>query len=474
MNTLPGNKTRLVCTIGPASDSPETLERMIQAGMNVARLNFSHGDFDIHARVIERIRWASEKTGRRVAILADLPGPKMRIGDFGKEPVVLQKGARFILTTQDVVGDGQRVSITMKELPQAVRQGDMLYLNDGLIQLRVERVEGDEIHCIVITGGELRSRKGLNVPGIDLGTSAFTERDRECMAFALDHGVDAVSQSFVSSAEDVEAVRRAAREMGHDPCVIAKIERSKIIDVIDSIVEAADGIMVARGDLGVELPIEQIAIAQKYITRRANIQGRPVITATQMLESMTHNRRPTRAEATDVANAILDGTDAVMLSEESAMGDYPLESVEMLARIATVTEPYIHRGQFMQPFVAADDARPVDILASSIDEIVQKMKLSAVFAPTDSGTTARSVTRYRLPCWICAPSTSEKTCRELMFSWGVWPIYREDKPERWDGLVKQYLRECGIQGDSVLVVEGPSKAHPGANHRLELIYLAGH
>ncbi len=474
MNTLPGNKIRIVCTIGPASDSPETLERMIQAGMNVARLNFSHGDFDIHARVIERIRAASEKTGRRVAILADLPGPKMRIGDFGKEPVVLEKGARFILTTQDVVGDGQQVSITMKELPQAVKPGDMLYLNDGLIQLRVEGVEGDEIHCIVITGGELRSRKGLNVPGIDLGTSAFTERDRECMAFALAHGVDAVSQSFVSSAEDVEAVRRAAREMGHDPFVIAKIERSKIIDVIDSIIEAADGIMVARGDLGVELPIEKIAIAQKYITRRANIQGRPVITATQMLESMTHNRRPTRAEATDVANAILDGTDAVMLSEESAMGDYPLESVEMLVRIATATEPYIHRGQFMQPFVAADDASPVDILASSIDEIVQKMKPSAVFAPTDSGTTARSVTRYRLPCWIFAPSTSEKTCRDLMFSWGVYPICRKDKPEQWGGLVKGYLQDFGIRGDSALVVEGPSKAHPVANHRLELIDLAGH
>ena len=472
MTPLSGHRTRIVCTIGPASDSPETLEKMLQAGMNVARLNFSHGDFDAHARLIERIRTASEKTGRRVAILADLPGPKMRIGDFGKEPVFLEKGARFTLTAREVVGDAQRVSMTMKELPRVVKPGDMLYLNDGLIQLRVEHVEDEDIHCTVITGGELRSRKGLNVPGIKLGISAFTPRDRECLEFALAHGVDAVSQSFVSSARDIEAVRRAAREMGRDPFIIAKIERSKLIDEIDGIIEAADGIMVARGDLGVELPIEQIAIAQKFLTRRANIQGKPVITATQMLESMTHNRRPTRAEATDVANAILDGTDAVMLSEESAMGDYPLEAVEMLARIATATEPYIHRGQFMQPFVAAEDARPVDILASSIDEIVQKMKVSAVFAPTDSGTTARSVTRYRLPCWIFAPSISEKTCQELMFSWGVWPIFREDKPEQWGSLVKGYLREYGIEGDSVLVVEGPSQAHPCANHRLELVDLA--
>lgn len=472
MSTLPAHRTRLVCTIGPASEPPEVLERMVRAGMGVARLNFSHGDFDGHARTIERIRAASRKVGRRVAILADLPGPKMRIGDFAQEPVQLERGATFVLTTRKVKGDSRRVSITLEELPRAVKPGDRLYLNDGLVELRVEKVEGEEIHCTVITGGELRSRKGLNVPGVELGSSAFTPRDRECMEFALAHGVDAVSQSFVSSAGDLEDLRRAAREAGHDPFVIAKIERSQVLEIIDDIIAAADGIMVARGDLGVEMPIERIAIAQKYITRRANIQGRPVITATQMLESMTHNRRPTRAEATDVANAILDGSDAVMLSEESAMGDYPVESVEMLARIAAATEPYIHRGQFMQPYLSGEDERPVDVLASSIDEIVQKLEVSAVLAPTDSGTTARSVTRYRLPCWILAPSTSEKTCRELMFSWGVWPIHRRDKPEQWSAPAREYLDEFGIRGHSVLVVEGPSRAHPDANHRLELLDLA--
>jgi pyruvate kinase len=471
MNNLPSHKTKLVCTIGPASDSPEMLEKMIMAGLNVARLNFSHGDFDTHGKVIRKIRAASEKTGRRVAIMADLPGPKMRIGDFEKEPVLLEKGARFTLTARDLKGTAEIVSMTMKELPRAVSRGDILFLNDGLIQLQVDKVEGDDIHCTVVMGGELRSRKGLNIPGIKLGSSAFTPRDRECMEFALANGVDAVSQSFVSSAHDIEDVRKAAAEMGHDPFIIAKVERSKLIDEIDGIITASDGIMVARGDLGVEMPIEQIAIAQKFITRRANIQGKPVITATQMLESMTHNRRPTRAEATDVANAILDGTDAVMLSEESAMGDYPLEAVEMLARIAVAAEPYIHRGQFMQPVISGKNVKPVDIIASSIDSIIKKMDVAAVFCPTDSGATARSVTRFRLPCWVFAPSTSEKTCRQLMFSHGVWPVYRADKPVYWSDKVGKYLKNFGIQGDSVLVVEGPSKYHPDTDHRLELVDL---
>ncbi len=471
MNKLPSHKTKLVCTIGPASDSPEILERIIMAGMNVARLNFSHGEFAEHAEVIRKIRAASEKTGRMVAIMADLPGPKMRIGSFEKEPVMLEKGAPFILTARDVIGNESIVSMSMKELPRAVKRGDILFLNDGLIQLRVEKVEGDDIHCVVVMGGELRSRKGLNIPGIDLGTSAFTPHDRECMEFALKHGVDAVSQSFVSRARDVEDVRQAAAEMGYSPFVIAKIERSKILNEIDNIIKAADGIMVARGDLGVEMPIENIAIAQKFVTRRANYFGKPVITATQMLESMTHNRRPTRAEATDVANAILDGSDAVMLSEESAMGDYPVEAVEMLARIAAAAEPHIHRGQFAEPVISYVHMRTVDIIASSVDKIIQNMNVGAVFTPTDSGATARSVTRFRLPCWIFAPSTSKKTCRDLMFSHGVWPILKKDKPLHWGGIVREYLKEVGIQAQAAVVTEGPSRHHPDAEHRIEIVDL---
>ncbi len=474
MKRLPGHKTKIVCTIGPASDSSAMLENMLKAGMNVARLNFSHGEFDGHARTIRKIRQASEKTGWPVAIMADLPGPKMRIGSFVEEPVMLKRGERFVLTTRQVPGTRERVSITMRELPSAVKRGDVLYLNDGLVQLTVEEVRGQDIICDVIAGGELRSRKGLNVPGIKLGTSAFTPRDRECMEFALANGVDAVSQSFVGTAQDIRDVREAAAESGFSPFIIAKIERSSIVDEIDAIVDEADGIMVARGDLGVEIPIEKIAIAQKFITKKANVRGKPVITATQMLESMTHNRRPTRAEATDVANAILDGTDAVMLSEESAMGDYPVEAVEMLAGIAEATEPYLERAHFrreIEAFSKNPGSRAVNLIALSIDNIVDRMKTATVFCPTDSGTTARNVTRFRLPCWILAPSTSTKTCQELLFSYGVWPLYREDKPVQWGPRVRSYVAELGLEGESAIVTEGPSMVHPDMDHRLELLDL---
>ena len=325
---FPANKTKLVCTIGPASDSPQILEKMILAGMNVARLNFSHGDYASHKETIKKIRSASEAVGRQVAIMADLPGPKMRVGEFAEEPIELQPEDKFTLTTEEIVGDRTRVSVSFSRLPQAVKPGDRLFLNDGYIQMEVEQVDGNDVHCKVLVGGELRSRKGLNLPGIDLGISAFTDQDHEWLKFAMENGVDAVSQSFVETAADITAVRNAAAAMGHDPFIIAKIERAGARNYMNDILRAADGIMIARGDLGVEIPIEQIAVAQKSIMRIANLMGKPVITATQMLESMTTNRRPTRAEATDVANAILDGTDCVMLSGESAMGRYPVESVQ--------------------------------------------------------------------------------------------------------------------------------------------------
>ena len=321
--SLPPNKTRIVATIGPASSSPDVLERMIQAGMNVARLNFSHGEFATHQQNILNLRAAAQATGRPLAIMADLSGPKMRIGRLTAEPVQLRHGDLFTLTTDDIIGDQQRVSVSFARLPKVVKPGDKLSLNDGYIQLEVVEVRGPDVVCKVTVGGELRSRKGLNLPGIDLGVSAFTDRDRECLQFALAQGVDAISQSFVEGAADVEAVRQAARDVGRQPFLIAKIERKRALERIDEILDAADGIMIARGDLGVEVPIEQIAVIQKDLIREANRRAKPVITATQMLESMIHNYLPTRAEATDVSNAVLDGTDGVMLSAESAMGDFP-------------------------------------------------------------------------------------------------------------------------------------------------------
>ncbi|MEJ2167921.1 MAG: pyruvate kinase, partial [Desulfobacterales bacterium] len=414
--SFPPNKTKIVCTIGPASDSPAILQAMIQAGMNVARLNFSHGDFESHLESIKKIRSASEALGRRVAVMADLPGPKIRIGEFEQEPVELKTDDAFTLTTEDIVGDAARVSVGFAQLPKAVKPGDRVFLNDGYIQLKVQEVNGEEVRCQVVVGGELRSRKGLNLPGIDLGISAFTDRDHECLKFALENGVDAISQSFVETAQDITAVRQAAAGMGYDPFIIAKIERAGACSHLKAILQAADGIMIARGDLGVEIPIEQIAVAQKEIMRQANLQGKPVITATQMLESMTGNRRPTRAEATDVANAVLDGTDCVMLSGESAMGQYPVESVSMLARIAAAIEPYrksMSVRETLRSDREEDEVSMKDLIAMSVETTLKRITPPTVIVPTHGGASARSITRFRLPVWITAVSSQLKTCQDL-------------------------------------------------------------
>ncbi len=471
---FPANKTKIVCTIGPASDSPETLEEMILAGMNVARLNFSHGNFDSHLETIKRIRNASETVGRRVAIMADLPGPKMRVGEFGEEPIELKPENKFTLTTQDIVGDDGRVSVSFERLPRAVSPGDRLFLNDGYIELEVQQVEGEDVHCKVIVGGELRSRKGLNLPGIDLGISAFTDRDHEILRFALENGVDAVSQSFVETAADINAVRKAASDMGHDPFIIAKIERAGARDHMKEILKAADGIMIARGDLGVEIPIELIAWAQKNIMRLANFAGKPVITATQMLESMTGNRRPTRAEATDVANAILDGTDCVMLSGESAMGRYPVDAVRMLSKIAASIEPYHPPKSIEGELLAEKDADGVslkDLISMSVETALKRVTPPTVITPPRSGATARSITRFRLSVWITAVSSQPKTCQDLQFSYGVFPICESDHPEDWKSWSKKWLDSQGVSGELIVMTEGPSSKHPDRNIRMEIIDL---
>lgn len=471
---LSPNKTKIVCTIGPASDSPDVMERMLLAGMNVARLNFSHGDFTSHERVIRNLRAAARAAGRRLAIMADLPGPKMRIGQLGCEPVELRPEDRFTLTTEDIIGDVDRVSVTFPELPRVVEHGATLYLNDGLIQLEVENVEGNGVRCRVVVGGELRSRKGLNLPGIDLGISAFTAHDRDCMKFALENGVDAISQSFVNGAADIKAVRDAAADLGYQPFIIAKIERSNALQHLDEILDEADGIMIARGDLGVELPIEQIPVVQKRLMRMANMRAKPVITATQMLESMTQNPRPTRAEATDVANAILDGTDCVMLSGESAMGSYPVEAVAMLAKIAAAIEP-------KRPLMAVDEmfrdvelkgkVLPIHLIPLGVEASFRYLTPVAVFVPTRSGATARRMAFFRLPAPVVAVSSQETTCQRLQFSSGVCPVYETDHPENWASYVKKWVSEHGLSGEVAIVAEGPSTKHPEANHRMEVIDL---
>ncbi len=473
------NKTKIVCTIGPASEAPETLEHLIQAGMNVARLNFSHGDFATHERVMRDIRAASRKVGRRVAIMADLPGPKIRIGQIKDEPRALAIGEEIVLTTNPHPSDESAVFVSFEPLPKVVKAGDTLYLNDGLIQLTVHHVDGLDVHCNVVVGAELRSRKGLNLPGIDLGISAFTRRDKECLLFALEHGVDAISQSFVAKAEEVTAVREAAAGAGRDVFVLAKIERAGALEHIDEILAVTDGIMIARGDLGVEIPIHRIARVQKELTRKANLLGKPVITATQMLASMVNQRRPTRAEATDVANAILDGTDCVMLSEESAMGRYPVDAVRMLSAIATDTEITMdERGNIMhdtiEEYAKVHGVNVVDVMTMNIDNALRGISAVGVLVPTNSGNTVRNVARFRLPVWINAFSEHESTCQRLMFSYGVWPEHVEEELRDWSQFAIDWLHKQGLTEGLAILTQGPSSRHPDVDHRMDILDLSRH
>jgi pyruvate kinase len=450
------------------------LVRLIRAGMNVARLNFSHGDFSQHAKVVRRIRGAAREIGRRVAIMADLPGPKMRLGKIDPEPIQLLPGERFTLTNEDIVGNAHRVSMSFEPLPRVVKPGNRIFLNDGLVQLVVGRVVGNDVECTVAVGGELRSRKGLNLPAIELGISAFTEKDRAALEFALGAGVDAVSQSFVHCAADIQAVRAAAAKIGRHPFVIAKIERAEAIEHYDEILAASDGIMVARGDLGVEVPIEEIAYTQKQLIAKANLTGKPVITATQMLESMVASRLPTRAEATDVANAILDGTDCVMLSSESAMGKFPEEAVTMLAKIAAFTETHRPRRslaaqrEFVQQQLVMSGG---DRMASVVEHTLDTVPCDLLLVPTRGGTVARAISRFKPPVWIIAPSSDPAVCQNLAFSYGVHSVDLTEEPDDWRQWIERWLRENGITAERVMLVAGPSPRNPKANDRIELMRL---
>ncbi len=471
---FPINKTKIVCTIGPASRSLEVVRQLIREGMNIARLNFSHGEFRHHARDVDVIRRASEAEGVPIAIMADLPGPKIRIGELSREPIYLKAGQRVTLTTDTIQGTEDRISVSFQELTSVVHRGDCIYINDGFIQVTVISVDGNDVHCEVVVGGMLRSRKGLNIPDVEIGVAAFTEHDQQCMKFALDCGVDAVSQSFVEKASDIAMVRAAARTMGYAPFIIAKIERSRAVQNLSGIIHEADGIMLARGDLGVEIPIASIPSVQKHIMGMANRMGKPIITATQMLESMTANRIPTRAEATDVANAILDGTDCVMLSGESAVGEYPVESVRMLKSIAAEIEPnrplYVRRrnSDFME---SKTEVTFQDVIAQSVASSLKCITPAAIFVPTRSGTTARRITRFRLPVWIVAVSSNRKTSAECLFSYGVMPVYEPEHPKDWRSWIDNWLKGQKENGNLVVLTEGPSTDYPKRNNRMEIIRL---
>jgi pyruvate kinase len=472
---LPTKKTKIVCTIGPASDEPAMLEQLIRNGMNVARINFAHGDLTSHARAIANVRAAAAAVGQRVAIMGDLPGPKMRIGELAEEPVELMRGEPFVLQTEPILGDVQRVSLDFPPLPQVVQPGDHIFMNDGYIDLQVERVTPAEVHTTVAVGGELRSRKGVNFPGINLGISAFTEQDRALLAFAAEQKLDAVSQSFVEGPHDIAAVRDAAAALGYHPFIIAKLERAVAVQNLDAILQCVDGIMVARGDLGVEIPIEEVAIVQKQMIRQANRYGKPVITATHMLESMIDNRRPTRAEATDVANAILDGTDCLMLSGETAIGQFPDEAVAVMTRIARATEASRGAGSAVERLLAEEsthrDLSLEDRTALSVYHTARELGPAILFTPTESGATSRRLARFKLPTWIVALSRHEVTCQRLQFSYGVHPVYMPGHRGQWESDARQWCAEQGIQGGLVLLTEGTSQVRPGSATRISILYL---
>jgi pyruvate kinase len=450
------------------------MKDMILAGMDVARLNFSHGSFDDHRRNIENLRAASRAVARDVAILADLPGPKIRLGTIAGEPVELVAGQKFTLTAEQLTGDATRAFVSFPGLSRVVKAGDRLFVNDGLVHLEVDAVAGGDVHCRVVVGGEIRSRKGINLPGLDLGIPAFTEHDHRCLAFALEHGVDAVSQSFVESAADVERVRTAARDLGHQPFLIAKIERARALEHVDEILAAADGVMIARGDLGVEVPIEQIALLQKGLMRKAIRAGKPIITATQMLESMTQSRQPTRAEATDVANAILDGTDCVMLSAESATGAYPVESIATLARIAAATEPSRSRFELWERMKTLPrDLVPnlYDLAAIAAEAAMEFGRSAAVVIPHADCRMANSLARFRLPVWIGAVTSSEQLARHLHFSYGVHAVLEPEPVADWNAFTRAWVASHGLPGAMAILLRGPSADRSSPNHAMELIDL---
>ena len=478
-------RTKIVCTIGPASRSPEMLAKLIAAGMNVARINFSHGDQAVHAENIARIREASAQAGKPIAILGDLQGPKLRMGIMQEGGVPIDTGETLILTTDPITGAPGRVPVQYEHLPDVVEPSDRILIDDGLLELVVTAVEGKEITTTVVTGGILSSNKGLNLPRAALSIPAITERDRENLAFAIEQGLDWIALSFVRTADEVWDLKASIRTLSafdHQTPVMAKIEKPEAIANIDAIIAAADGIMVARGDLGIEMSPEDVPMLQKMIIAKCNAAGKPVITATQMLDSMIRNPRPTRAEASDVANAILDGSDAIMLSGETASGKYPLEVVQTMTRIAAVVEAdKSRRGEHRL------DAKPgrtfAEAVAHASVETALDLSATAIVSPTIGGRTARVMSKFRPPCPIVAVTPNPLAQRELCLFWGVYPLLSQ-RAATLDAVINEAVetaQRAGFvnEGDVVVVTGGTVEGASGTTnlmkvHLIERILTRGH
>jgi len=422
-------KTKIVCTLGPATDSLGMLKELLKAGMNVARLNFSHGSHQEHAERIRRFRQACRETGKTAALMLDTSGPEIRTGQVENGKVEILSGQDFMLTPRQVAGNQHQVSITYDQLAASVQPGQIILLDDGLIRLQVSKIEGPDIHCKVLNGGILTNRRGVNVPGASLPFPVITEKDKEDLRFGVSQGVDIIAASFVRSAEDVKSIRAFLNELGGSQSIIAKIESQEGVRNVREILAQADGLMVARGDLGVEISPEEVPLVQKEMIQICNRAGKPVITATQMLDSMMRNPRPTRAEASDVANAILDGTDAIMLSGETAAGQYPLEAVRTMSKIAEITEASaIWQKQFDHHFsVLSTETQSIsDSVARAACLLAEQIQAKAILTSTSAGFTARQISRFRPKTPIIATTPNRHVARQLELSWGVTSLIVEN------------------------------------------------
>jgi pyruvate kinase len=413
-------RTKIVCTIGPVSDSEEMIARLITAGMNVARVNFSHGTDDYHRTVIERLKKVRKELGKPVAVLMDLQGPKIRIGSIKGGYATLRPGQEFVLTAGSDEGDEHHASVSLKSLAHEVAVGHPILLADGNIELRVERVDPPEIFCRVVVGGVLSSHKGVNLPASEVQVNSLTTKDLKDIEVGLEAGVDAIALSFVRTASDIEHMKNVVKRAGGHVPIVAKVEKQAAVANIDQIISVADAVMVARGDLGVEIDLERVPLVQKSIIQKCNVVGKPVITATQMLVRMVENPRPTRAEATDVANAVLDGTDAVMLSEETAVGHYPVEAVLMMDRLVRSAETALDQQKFEHERELGNIR---DSITRSTYYVAKEISVRAIITPTWSGSTANLVARFRPKQVIIATTPNETALDFLSLSWGVVPLF---------------------------------------------------
>ncbi len=462
-------RTKIVATIGPATESPEKLSSLMKAGLNVCRLNMSHGDHKEHSLRIKNIRAQSKVDGIRVGILQDLAGPKIRIGDFDTETITLIPGGFFTLTTKKIVGNEKKVSVSYAKLPKEVKKGMYLMLNDGRQKLEVVKVEGDEIKTKIIIGGVIKGRRGVNVPGAYLSLSSITDKDREDVAFGIKSNVDMMALSFVRTPDDVLELREILKKSKKDIAIISKIETQEAVDNLDEIIRLSDGVMVARGDLAIEIGAEHVPVIQKMIIKKCNDMGVPVIVATQMLESMIHSPVPTRAEVSDIANSIFDGTDAVMLSEETTLGKYPIEAVTVMTHVAQEVEDSMYKNGFFRSKDSLDDSS-ADAVSHSVVCTARDLNAKAIVALTQSGGTARLITRHKSPHFVLACSPNERVLNKLMLSFGCIPVllpHLKDLESALDVVKKEVKKIMHLKnGDVIIISAGVPFGKPGSTNMM--------